>query len=34
MSPDELTAAIRHFVDESVLAAVDAWDRADALAGA
>src|SRR3954454_4449103 len=31
MSPDELRAAIRRFVEETVLPEVDAWDRADDL---
>src|SRR3954447_14962274 len=31
MSPDELRAAVRRFVEETVLPQVDAWDRADEL---
>jgi len=31
MSPDELRAAVRRFVEETVLPQVDAWDRADDL---
>jgi alkylation response protein AidB-like acyl-CoA dehydrogenase len=31
MTPDELHAAVRRFVDETVLPQVDEWDRADAL---
>jgi alkylation response protein AidB-like acyl-CoA dehydrogenase len=31
MSPDELRAAVRRFVEETVLPEVDAWDRADDL---
>jgi hypothetical protein len=31
MSPDELRAAVRRFVEETVLPHVDAWDRADDL---